>query len=78
MPGLADQARAQLAADERDLMTPAEVAAALQISEKTLANQRSRRVGLPYAKLSGGIVRYSRTAVRKYVAERTVDHGGAA
>ncbi|HVL82698.1 MAG TPA: helix-turn-helix domain-containing protein [Pseudonocardia sp.] len=78
MPGLAKQAQAQLAAKERDLMTPAEVAAELQISEKTLANQRSRRVGLPYVKVSGGIVRYSRKAVRECLAANTVEHGGAA
>lgn len=78
MPGLADQARAALAADERDLMTPDEAAEQFGVSAKTLANQRSRRVGPPYVKLSGGIVRYSRKAVRQWLAERTVDHGGAA
>lgn len=79
MPGLADQARAMIATDERDLMTPAEAAREeLRVEEKTLANWRSARVGPPYLKLSGGIVRYSRKAVRQWLAERTVDHGGAA
>lgn len=81
MSGPARQARAQLAASTgatSDLMTGAELAAELQVKEKTLANQRSRRVGAPYVKLSGGIVRYSRTAVRQWLDDNTIDPGGAA
>lgn len=59
-----------------DLMTEAELAAEWKIKPKTLANQRSRRVGPPYLKLSGGIVRYSRAAVRRWVEANTVSHGG--
>jgi len=45
-----------------DLMTPDEVAEMLRLRPKTLANLRSRRLGPPYLKLSGGVVRYSRAA----------------
>lgn len=79
MSGIAQTAQAQLAAELGDLMTP-EVTARdeLNVKEKTLANWRSARLGPPYVKLSGGIVRYSRSAVRKWLAANTVDHGGAA
>jgi predicted DNA-binding transcriptional regulator AlpA len=81
MAGLAEQAQAQLAAspdDTRDLMTETELAAELKVKPKTLANQRSRRVGPPYVKLSGGIVRYSRSAVRHWLDTKTIEHGGGA
>jgi len=79
MPRLAKQAQAQLADQmAADLITTAELAAELKVSEKTLESQRSRKVGLPYIKLSGGIVRYSRKAVREWLEANTVDHGGAA
>ena len=58
-------------------MKEAELAAALKIEPKTLANQRSRRVGPPYVKLSGGIVRYSRRAVLRWLEENTISHGAA-
>jgi hypothetical protein len=80
MVGLAQQAQTDLAASLGlgDLMTEAELADELKISGKTLANQRSRRVGPPYLKLSGGIVRYSRKAVQEWLDANTVNHGGAA
>lgn len=81
MAGLVEQAQAQLVAppvDAGDLMTEAELAAELKVKPKTLANQRSRRVGPPYIKLSGGIVRYSRKAVREWVEANTIDHRAGA
>jgi hypothetical protein len=87
MSGLAQQAEAQVAArpwislwDEGadDLMTEDELAAALKVKAKTLANQRSRRVGPPYHKLSGGIVRYSRRAVLLWLEDNSISHGSAA
>lgn len=74
MSGLAQQARAQF----EDLLTPKETGVELKVQEKTLANWRSARVGPPYVKLSGGIVRYSRKAVRQWLEANTVDHGGGA
>lgn len=61
-----------------DLMTPDQAAAELAFSVKTLANQRSRRVGAPYIRLSGGAIRYSRKAVRAWLEANTVTHGDAA
>lgn len=62
----------------RDLMTETEMAELLGVKPKTLANQRSRRVGPPYIKITGGIVRYSRTAVAEWLAAHSVEHGDAA
>jgi hypothetical protein len=82
MAGLAQRAQADLdlaaSLGPGDLMTEADLADELKISGKTLANQRSRRVGPPYLKLSGGIVRYSRRAVRQWLDANTVNQGGAA
>lgn len=55
-----------------DLMTPPQLAQEWQISEKTLANWRSAKVGPPYEKL-GGAVRYSRAAVSRWRAEQQSD-----
>jgi hypothetical protein len=78
MPGLAQRAEPEATAAQRDLMTPEETADELQVKPKTLANQRSAKVGPPYIKLSGGIVRYSRKAVRQWLEANTIDPGGAA
>lgn len=61
----------------RDLMKPDELAQEWQVSAKTLANWRSARLGPPYVKIAGA-VRYSRQAVRKWLAEQQPDLGGAA
>ena len=58
----------------RDLMTTAQVAAELQVAEKTLANQRSRREGPPYVRVSGGAIRYSRAALTAWLKGRQVNH----
>lgn len=53
-----------------DLMSTAQLAAELQVSPKTLSNQRSRREGPPYVKV-GGAVRYSRAAVAQWLAAQS-------
>ena len=53
-----------------DLLTPRQLADELQVSAKTLANQRSRREGPPYVKV-GGAVRYSRAAVAQWLAAQS-------
>lgn len=58
---------------ESDLMTESETAELVKQAPKTLANQRSRREGLPYIRLPGGAIRYSRRAVLARLAENTVD-----
>lgn len=63
--------------ESTDWMTETELAAEMKIRPKTLANQRSRRVGPPYVKF-GGTVRYSRKAIREWLAAQTVDHGSGA
>jgi len=73
MPALIEGTTAQTS----ELMTEAELAALLKVSPKTLANQRTRRVGPPYLKLSGGIVRYSRAAVAAWMEANTIAPGGA-
>lgn len=65
-------------AEQSDLMIEAECAHLLRMAPKTLSNQRSRREGPPYVRLSGGAIRYSRQAVRAWIRDRTVEHGGAA
>lgn len=61
-----------------DLMRDHEAAHMLDMSPKTLANQRSRGEGPPFVRLSRGAVRYSRKAVARWVEENTVTPGGAA
>lgn len=61
-----------------DLMTESETAELLSCAPKTLANQRSRREGPPYIRLSRGAIRYSRKAVTNWLEERTVIPGSAA
>lgn len=51
------------------LMKPEQLAQEWQISAKTLANQRSKRQGPPFVKISGGTVRYSRKAVDAWLDE---------
>lgn len=55
-----------------DLMTPAETAELLRQTEKTLANQRSRREGFAYVRLPGGGIRYSRKTVMAELEANTV------
>lgn len=56
----------------RDLMTPQECAEELGVSARTLANNRSQDKGLPYVRLPGGRIRYSRAEINKRLAEATV------
>ena len=55
-----------------DLMREDECAHLLDVSPKTLANQRSRREGPPYIRLSGRAIRYSRKAVAAWIEQRAV------
>jgi predicted DNA-binding transcriptional regulator AlpA len=61
-----------------DLMDSDETGDMLLMSPKTLANKRSRDEGPPYIRLSGGAIRYSRTAVLAWLKANTVTPGGAA
>jgi hypothetical protein len=60
-----------------DLMTPDEVATELRVSAKTLANQRSAGVGLPFIRING-VIRYRRSDVVAELERNLVIPGGAA
>lgn len=55
-----------------DLIRGAECAELTGLTEKTLANMRSRKEGPPYVRVSRGAIRYSRKAVAAWLDERTV------
>jgi Helix-turn-helix domain len=59
------------------LATPEEVAEALHVNTTTLAQQRYRRIGLPYIRV-GRAVRYRWADVEAYLQARTITPGGAA
>lgn len=61
-----------------DLMTAEETSGYTGLAVQTLANQRSRGVGLPYVRLPGGRIRYPRRAVQEYLDAHTVIPEGAA
>ncbi|MGC2853841.1 helix-turn-helix domain-containing protein [Novispirillum sp. DQ9] len=50
------------------LLTPKEVASILRVSEKTLKNWRSLRLGPPFIKV-GGVVRYRRRSVDRWLEQ---------
>jgi hypothetical protein len=56
------------------LLTTAQVAELLQVTDQTLHEWRRRKVGPSFIKLSGrqGAVRYLRVAVARFLAEKTV------
>lgn len=58
-----------------DMIVTADAAEMINVSPKTLANQRSRGEGPPYVRYSRGAVRYSRKAIERWLTERTVDPG---
>lgn len=58
------------------LLAPKVVAALLGVPESTLAQWRYRRVGPPYIKVEGH-VRYPGDGVDAYLADNTVETGGA-
>lgn len=60
-----------------DLMKPGEVATELLMSEKTLANRRSRGEGPPFMRL-GRAIRYSRKAVTAWLADQAITPEDAA
>jgi hypothetical protein len=55
----------------RQFITPTMLAARWNISTKTLANNRTRGIGLPFVKV-GGSIRYPLDAVEEYEAANTV------
>jgi predicted DNA-binding transcriptional regulator AlpA len=63
------------------LFLPAEVAALLRIEPRTLADWRYRGVGPPYIRLGGRDVRYRRSEIERFLADRehqnTAQEGGA-
>ena len=67
-----------VALDDRigDLMREQETAELLGLNPGTLRNMRSRREGPPYIRV-GRSIRYSRSAMRKWLDEQTVSGGVA-
>jgi predicted DNA-binding transcriptional regulator AlpA len=64
-----------------ELLTPRQVHADYGFSPRTLANWRWCGTGPTYIKQSpgrGGRIKYKRSAIEQWLAERTVQAGGAA
>ena len=70
------RAAAAQRSDDEDLLTPDEVAAILRVPVVTLNSWRKRRradgtaPGPEFLRVEGGRVRYQRSQVRAYIAER--------
>ena len=59
------------------LLTPAQVAERLGLTEQTLAHWRcTGRVNLPYVSMSRRCVRYRAEDVERFIQERLVSHTG--
>ena len=58
--------------ENKRLLTEIEVAAQLQISEKTLRNWRQDRKGLKYVKV-GSNVRYKQKDVDEFIEQHTIN-----
>lgn len=58
--------------ENKRLLTETEVAAQLQISEKTLRNWRQDRKGLNYVKV-GANVRYKQKDIDEYIEQHTIN-----
>ncbi|MGC9536512.1 helix-turn-helix transcriptional regulator [Streptomyces sp. UG1] len=59
------------AQQQDEWLTPREVAQMTKLSEQTLANHRSQKIGIPYTKLSegrAGRVRYRLSDVHSYLS----------
>ncbi len=56
---------------EKELFTEIQLAERLQVSVKTLQNQRWQKVGIPYLKI-GRAVRYRRIDVELYLEQSVV------
>lgn len=54
------------------LLLPETVAEYLQVSNKTLSNWRSLRVGPVFVRLRGGVVRYRREDVDTWLDEQAI------
>ena len=64
-----------------ELLTPKQVHTEYGFSPQTLANWRWSGQGPSYIKTSpgrGGRIKYKRSAIEKWLADRTVQTGGAA
>jgi predicted DNA-binding transcriptional regulator AlpA len=57
------------------LLTPAEAAQLLGVSEGALAQWRFRRMGPAYTKLNERAVRYSHEQLEEWVSLRTIERG---
>ena len=55
-----------------EFLTPKQVATMLQLTEQTLANQRSEGRGLPFIKIERA-VRYRRVDIEHYFQSQTVN-----
>jgi predicted DNA-binding transcriptional regulator AlpA len=72
--------RAEVATKD-ELLTPKQVHADYGFSPQTLANWRWCGMGPTYIKQTpgrGGRIKYKRSAIEQWLAERTVQTGGAA
>lgn len=56
---------------KKELLTEPQLAEELQVSVKTLQNQRWQKIGIPYLKI-GRAVRYRREDVDRYLDEAVV------
>ncbi|MET9494291.1 helix-turn-helix domain-containing protein [Streptomyces sp. NPDC006552] len=64
-----------------EFMTPRQVEAEYGFHVQTLAQWRWMGLGPAYIKQSpgrGGRIKYRRSAIERWLSERTVDHGSAA
>lgn len=72
---MAEEMRADPLGEFPTMMTPADVATFVQVSEVRLAAWRGKKVGPPWVKVGdgpNGAVRYPREDLRQYLEERTV------
>jgi hypothetical protein len=72
---MADDSRADPLDGFPTMMTPADVAEYVQVSEVRLAAWRGKKVGPPWVKVGdgpNGAVRYPREDLRRYIEARTV------
>ena len=56
-------------------LTEKEAAKVLSLSPRTLSNWRAKRVGPPWLKLEGKIVRYSMNRLREWMSSNIINLG---
>jgi Helix-turn-helix domain len=52
---------------ENEYLRPVDLAKLLRVTEKTLSNQRVKRIGIPFRKFSRAVVLYRRSDVEAYL-----------